>query len=124
MKLVRPNRKNRGDVFSSSSFISTRIGSIARSKDSSLFRETMEKIDFYRSYQRTSQLDIERTVEHDPKYLFIVDANQIFVNIDEEIDLIHSCVKTISQIGTISSNPIGLFDKCSRTASFFIDQVN
>lgn len=76
-------------------FSSNRIDQIAKLRYSSLFIETMEKIDYYRTHQRISQLEIEGVVEHDPEYLLIVDANKILVEIDNEIDLIHNFVKTI-----------------------------
>lgn len=89
------NSKENSSEKSRKMFSSNRIDQIAKLRNSSLFIETMEKIDYYRTHQRISQLEIEGVVEHDPEYLLIVDANKILVEIDNEIDLIHNFVKTI-----------------------------
>ena len=68
---------------------------VAKLKDSILFQETMNKIDFYTKHQRISTADIEGPVEHDPEYLLIIDANNLLVEIDNEIDLIHNFVRGI-----------------------------
>jgi U4/U6 small nuclear ribonucleoprotein PRP31 len=55
----------------------------------------MRKIDFYTKHQRKSTTEIQGPVEHDPEYLLIVDANNLLVEIDNEIDIIHNFVRTI-----------------------------
>ena len=71
------------------------VHSVAKLKDSILLQETMRKIDFYTKHQRTSTAEIEGPVEHDPEYLLIVDANNLLVEIDNEIDIIHNFVRNI-----------------------------
>ena len=55
----------------------------------------MKKIDFHTKHQRKSTLEIQGPLEHDPEYLLIVDANNLLVEIDNEIDIIHNFVKGI-----------------------------
>lgn len=71
------------------------VHSVAKLKDSNLLIETMKKIDFYTKHQRKSTNEIQGPLEHDPEYLLIVDANNLLVEIDNEIDIIHNYVKTI-----------------------------
>lgn len=71
------------------------LHSVAKLKDSILLQETMRKIDYYTKHQRTSTGDIQGALEHDPEYLLIVDANNLLVEIDNEIDIIHNFVKNI-----------------------------
>ena len=71
------------------------VHSVAKLKDSLLLGETMRKIDFYTKHQRTSTSEIEGLVEHDPEYLLIVDANNLLVEIDNEIDIVHNFVRNI-----------------------------
>lgn len=71
------------------------VHSVAKLKDSILLIETMKKIDFYTKHQRKSTNEIQGPLEHDPEYLLIVDANNLLVEIDNEIDIIHNYVKTI-----------------------------
>lgn len=60
---------------------------MAKLKDSILLQETMKKIEFHTKHQRKSSMEIEGPVEHDPEYLLIVDANNLLVQIDNEIVL-------------------------------------
>jgi U4/U6 small nuclear ribonucleoprotein PRP31 len=71
------------------------VHAVAKLKDSLLLQETMRKIDFYTKHQRKSTTEIQGPVEHDPEYLLIVDANNLLVEIDNEIDIIHNFVRTI-----------------------------
>ncbi|CAF0788507.1 unnamed protein product [Rotaria sordida] len=71
------------------------VHAVAKLKDSLLLKETMKKIDFYTKHQRKSTAEIQGPVEHDPEYLLIVDANNLLVEIDNEIDIIHNFVRTI-----------------------------
>ncbi len=71
------------------------VHSVAKLKDSVLLQETMKKIEFYTKHQRKSTMEIQGPVEHDPEYLLIVDANNLLVEIDNEIDIIHNFVKGI-----------------------------
>jgi len=71
------------------------VHGVAKLKDSILLQETMRKIDFYTKHQRKSTAEIQGPVEHDPEYLLIVDANNLLVEIDNEIDIIHNYVRTI-----------------------------
>jgi U4/U6 small nuclear ribonucleoprotein PRP31 len=71
------------------------VNAVAKLKDSILLQETMRKIDFYTKHQRKSTAEIQGPVEHDPEYLLIVDANNLLVEIDNEIDIIHNFVRTI-----------------------------
>lgn len=74
---------------------SNSVHSVAKLKDSLLFKETIKKIDFYTKHKRKSTAEIEGPVEHDPEYLLIVDANNLLVQIDNEIDIIYNFVRTI-----------------------------
>jgi len=74
---------------------SNSVHAVAKLKDSILLQETMKKIDFYIKHQRKSTADIQGPVEHDPEYLLIVDANNLLVEIDNEIDIIYNFVRTI-----------------------------
>lgn len=71
------------------------VHAVAKLKDSILLQETMKKIEFHTKHQRKSSMEIEGPVEHDPEYLLIVDANNLLVQIDNEIDIIHNFVKGI-----------------------------
>ena len=71
------------------------VHSVARLKDSILLQETMRKIDYYTKHQRKSTMEIQGPVEHDPEYLLIVDANNLLVEIDNEIDIIHNFVRKL-----------------------------
>lgn len=71
------------------------VHAVAKLKDSVLLQETMRKIDYYTKHQRTSTTDIQGALEHDPEYLLIVDANNLLVEIDNEIEIIHNFVKNI-----------------------------
>jgi U4/U6 small nuclear ribonucleoprotein PRP31 len=71
------------------------VHAVAKLKDSILLQETMKKIEFYTKHQRKSTAEIQGPVEHDPEYLLIVDANNLLVEIDNEIDIIHNFVRTI-----------------------------
>lgn len=74
---------------------SNSIYAVAKLTDSILLKETMKKIDFYTKHQRKSTAEIQGPVEHDPEYLLIVDANNLLVEIDNEIDIIYNFVRTI-----------------------------
>lgn len=71
------------------------VHSIAKLKDSILLQEILKKIDFHTKHQRKSSTDIQGPIEHDPEYLLIVNANNLSVEIDNEIDIIHNFVKTM-----------------------------
>jgi U4/U6 small nuclear ribonucleoprotein PRP31 len=71
------------------------VHSVAKLKDSILLQETMRKIDYYTKHQRKSTMEIQGPVEHDPEYLLIVDANNLLVEIDNEIDIIHNFARGI-----------------------------
>jgi U4/U6 small nuclear ribonucleoprotein PRP31 len=71
------------------------VHGVAKLQDSILLQETMRKIEFYTKHQRKSTMEIEGPVEHDPEYLLIVDANNLLVEIDNEIDIIHNYVRGI-----------------------------
>jgi U4/U6 small nuclear ribonucleoprotein PRP31 len=85
------------DVFKTNNFLSNNsdISSVAKLKDSLLFEEIMKKIDFYTTHQRKSTMEIQGPVEDDPEYLLILDANNLLVKIDNEIDMIHHFVRMI-----------------------------
>jgi U4/U6 small nuclear ribonucleoprotein PRP31 len=71
------------------------VHAVAKLKDSILLQETLKKIEFYTKHKRVSTAEIQGPVEHDPEYLLIVDANNLLVEIDNEIDIIHNFVKTL-----------------------------
>jgi U4/U6 small nuclear ribonucleoprotein PRP31 len=71
------------------------VHTVAKLKDSILLQETMKKIDFYTKHPRKSTAKIQGPVEHDPEYLLIVDVNNLLVEIDNAIDIIHNFVRTI-----------------------------
>jgi U4/U6 small nuclear ribonucleoprotein PRP31 len=84
------------DIFKTNNFLSNSdISSVAKLKDSLLFEEIMKKIDFYTKHQRKSTMEILGSVEDDPEYLLILDANNLLGQIDNEIDIIHHFVRMI-----------------------------
>lgn len=66
----------------------TSIREIATLRDSERLRNIMDQIDDYRTKPRTAE-DIVGPVEADPEYQLIVEANNVAVDIDNEIAVIH-----------------------------------
>ncbi|CAF1196619.1 unnamed protein product [Didymodactylos carnosus] len=62
--------------------------------DSFLLTDTMSKINFYQNNVRKSG-EVCGPVEQDPEYLLIVDANNLLVEIDNEINVIHKFARDI-----------------------------
>ena len=86
------------DIFEKTDSLSKfNISSVAKLKNSLVFEEIMQKIGFYSTHQRKSTTEIQGPVENDPEYSLIIDANNLVVEINNEIDIIHSFVKNIYQ---------------------------
>uniref|UniRef100_V9KSA3 U4/U6 small nuclear ribonucleoprotein Prp31 n=1 Tax=Callorhinchus milii TaxID=7868 RepID=V9KSA3_CALMI len=68
------------------------IKSIAKLRDSKLFAQIISKMSDYIGKQRTSS-EVMGPVETDPEYKLIVDANNLTVEIDNEINVIHKYVR-------------------------------
>jgi len=66
----------------------TSIREIATLRDSERLRNIMDQIDDYRAKPRKAE-DIVGPVEADPEYQLIVEANNVAVDIDNEIAVIH-----------------------------------
>ena len=90
---METDQKSSGTRGSSSN--NAHVHSVAKLQDSILLQETMRKIDFYTKNQRKSTSEIQGPVEHDPEYLLIVDANNLLVEIDNEIEIIYNFARTI-----------------------------
>lgn len=65
---------------------------IAKLLDSERLNSVMSRIEFYHKQER-SRNDIQGTVEQDPEYKLIVEANNITVEIDTEINIIHKYIR-------------------------------
>lgn len=83
--------QHRQEILSSSK----KIESVAKLNKTGLFQETMKKIDFYTKHKKVPRSEIEGPLEQEPEYLLIVDANNLLVEIDNEIDVIHHFVSSI-----------------------------
>ncbi|XP_048477054.1 U4/U6 small nuclear ribonucleoprotein Prp31 [Rhincodon typus] len=68
------------------------VKSIAKLRDSKLFAEIITKMGDYIGKQRKSS-EVTGPVESDPEYKLIVDANNLTVEIDNEINIIHKYVR-------------------------------
>lgn len=66
----------------------TSIREIAKLRDSKRLRDIMDQIDDYSTKPRKAE-DIIGPVEADPEYQLIVEANNVAVDIDSEITVIH-----------------------------------
>ncbi|XP_062890941.1 U4/U6 small nuclear ribonucleoprotein Prp31 [Mobula hypostoma] len=67
------------------------IKSIAKLRDSKLFADIISKVGEYIGKQRKTE--VTGPVESDPEYKLIVDANNLTVEIDNEINIIHKFVR-------------------------------
>ncbi|XP_047500301.1 U4/U6 small nuclear ribonucleoprotein Prp31-like [Penaeus chinensis] len=68
------------------------VRQVAKLWDSNKLRDIKDQIENYASQQRKAE-DIQGPVEADPEYLLIVEANNINVDIDDEVGTIHKFVK-------------------------------
>ncbi|XP_072423875.1 U4/U6 small nuclear ribonucleoprotein Prp31 [Chiloscyllium punctatum] len=68
------------------------VKSIAKLRDSKQFAEIVTKMGDYIGKQRSSS-EVTGPVESDPEYKLIVDANNLTVEIDNEINIIHKYVR-------------------------------
>ena len=71
------------------------IYSIAKMRDSDILQNLLKQIDFFTNQPKR---EIIGTVEADPEYKLIVDANNIAMDIDNEIHLVHKFVRDIYNI--------------------------
>lgn len=65
-------------------FKNAKIRDLAKLRDSVRLVNIMQQIDVFQSRQRRTEDEIG-PVESDPEYLLIVDANNLIVEIDDEI---------------------------------------
>lgn len=68
------------------------VKSIAKLLDSERLNSVMTRIEFYHKQER-SRDEIQGAVEQDPEYKLIVEANNITVEIDTEINIIHKYIR-------------------------------
>lgn len=68
------------------------VKNIAKLLDSERLNSVMTRIEFYQKEER-SRDEIQGTVEQDPEYKLIVEANNITVEIDTEINIIHKYIR-------------------------------
>uniref|UniRef100_UPI00398F6540 U4/U6 small nuclear ribonucleoprotein Prp31 isoform X2 n=1 Tax=Pristiophorus japonicus TaxID=55135 RepID=UPI00398F6540 len=68
------------------------VKGIAKLRDSRLFAEIISKMGDYIGLQRQNS-EVTGPVESDPEYKLIVDANNLTVEIDNEINIIHKYVR-------------------------------
>uniref|UniRef100_A0A8B9RCS2 U4/U6 small nuclear ribonucleoprotein Prp31 n=1 Tax=Astyanax mexicanus TaxID=7994 RepID=A0A8B9RCS2_ASTMX len=69
------------------------VSSIAKLRNSKSFSEIMEKISQYHSFIDLFPLTVSGPVEADPEYRLIVAANNLTVEIDNELNIIHKFVR-------------------------------
>lgn len=65
-------------------FKNVKIRDVAKLRDSERLVNIMQQIDIFQSRQRTAEDELG-PVESDPEYLLIVEANNLIVEIDDEI---------------------------------------
>ncbi|XP_062507567.1 U4/U6 small nuclear ribonucleoprotein Prp31-like [Corticium candelabrum] len=85
------------------------IRSIAKLSDSQQLKRVLEQIDFYTANPR--QEEIHGPVEADPEYQLIVEANNVAVEIDHEIHIIHKFIRDhysvrFPELDSLVLNPI------------------
>ncbi|KAL1920468.1 uncharacterized protein VTP21DRAFT_845 [Calcarisporiella thermophila] len=68
------------------------VKSVAKLLGSKSFKEVLKKIEHYKAEQR-NVTHISGPVEEDPEYKLIVQANELTVNIDHEIALVHKFIR-------------------------------
>ncbi|KAH8350395.1 hypothetical protein KR067_010032 [Drosophila pandora] len=68
------------------------VRELCKLRDSERLRKTLQQIEHYASRQRTAA-EMLGSVESDPEYCLIVDANAIAVDIDNEISIVHKFTK-------------------------------
>ncbi|XP_060860771.1 U4/U6 small nuclear ribonucleoprotein Prp31 [Metopolophium dirhodum] len=73
-------------------FKNAKIRDLAKLRDSVRLVNIMQQIDVFQSRQRRTEDELG-PVESDPEYLLIVDANNLIVEIDDEILIIHKFVR-------------------------------
>lgn len=64
-----------------------KIRDLAKLRDSNRLLDIMRQIDIFQSRQKKAE-DVLGPVESDPEYLLIVEANNLIVEIDDEICMI------------------------------------
>lgn len=68
------------------------VRELCKLRDSDRLQNTLKQIEHYASRQRTAA-EMLGSVESDPEYCLIVDANAIAVDVDNEISIIHKFTK-------------------------------
>ncbi|XP_050530036.1 U4/U6 small nuclear ribonucleoprotein Prp31 [Daktulosphaira vitifoliae] len=79
-------------IFKKSEFKNVKIEDVAKLRKSSRLNEIMKQIYVFQSRQRRPD-EVLGPVESDPEYLLIVEANNLIVEIDDEILVIHKFVR-------------------------------
>jgi U4/U6 small nuclear ribonucleoprotein PRP31 len=87
------------------------VKSIAKLLDSDQLNVIIEKIQFYQSKGYRNHLQINGIVEQDPEYKLIVEANNLTVEIDNEINSIHKYIrdkysKRFPELESLVANPL------------------
>lgn len=80
--MFRP--KNNNFLKSFSDFKNAKIRDLAKLRDSERLVNIMQQIDIFQSRQRKTEDELG-PVESDPEYLLIVEANNLIVEMDDEI---------------------------------------
>lgn len=68
------------------------VKAIAKLLDSEKLKSVMNRIAIYQEQER-QRVEIKGTVEQDPEYKLIVEANNLTVEIDTEINIIHKYIR-------------------------------
>jgi len=76
--------KNKYFLKSFSDLKNTKIRDLAKLRDSERLVNIMQQIDIFQSRQRKTEDELG-PVESDPEYLLIVEANNLIVEMDDEI---------------------------------------
>jgi U4/U6 small nuclear ribonucleoprotein PRP31 len=101
------------------------VRSVAKLIDSDNLKSIIERIEFYQSEEgKKSRSQIIGPVEQDPEYKLIVDANNITVEIDNEIGIVHKFIrdhysKRFPELESLVPNPLDYI----RTAKELGNQV-
>jgi len=82
-----------GPSIQNDSFTKESVRSIAKLLDSHQLKHIIEQIEEYQKKNSANRMEIAGPVEHDPEYKLIVEANNLTVEIDNEINVIHKFIR-------------------------------
>jgi U4/U6 small nuclear ribonucleoprotein PRP31 len=80
-------------IDSKAQFTKESVRNIAKLLDSQQLKEIVKKIETYQTSGSASRGEIIGPVEEDPEYKLIVEANNLTVEIDNEINVIHKYIR-------------------------------